>query len=150
MMKVSPMNKTIDEVKLVHYEAARAALSEAKRVDEVKDVRDQAIAMRAYAMQAKDRDLIDCATDIRLRAERRAGELLAEVEKNTGVRSQLQGRDVSGGSIVRPPEDEVPTLSELGVSRTQSSRWQKIAKLDERAFEDIVLATKDRAFESME
>jgi hypothetical protein len=80
----------------------------------------------------------------------RAGELLAEVEKNKGVRSQLQGRDVSGGSIVRPPEDWVPTLSELGVSKTQSSRWQKLVKLDERAFEDVVLATKDRAFESME
>jgi hypothetical protein len=150
MMKVSPMNETINEVNLVHYEAARAALSEAKRVDEVRDIHDKAIAMQVYAKQAKDRDLIDCATDIRLRAERRAGELLAEVEKNKGVRSQLQGRDVSGGSIVRPPEDWVPTLSELGVSKTQSSRWQKLAKLDERAFEDVVLATKDRAFESME
>ena len=138
-MKVSSMNETIDEVKLVHYEAARAALSKAKRFDEVRDIHDKAIAMQVYAKQARDRDLIDRATDIRLRAERRAGELLAEVEKNKGVRSQLQGRDVSGGSIVRPPEDWVPTLSELGVSKTQSSRWQKLATFRRKNREPVPL-----------
>jgi hypothetical protein len=131
---------------LVLYERARNALAEAHRVDEVKDIRDKAAAMQAYAKQAKDRDLIEHATEIRLRAERKAGELLKETEKAKGARGtgSNQHRQV-------PSDDaRAPTLADLGISYDQSSRWQKLAGLDDGAFEQRVSAAKRQAVASIE
>ena len=61
---------------LVKYEAARVALKEARRVDEAKDIHDKAEAVRAYARQVNDTEMVSWASEIKLRAMRRMGELL--------------------------------------------------------------------------
>jgi hypothetical protein len=128
---------------LIKYNAAKRALAEAVRIDDVKDIRDKAVAMRMYAMQAKDRGLIDQATEIRLRAERRAGELLRDMEKNKGTRGD--GRPKIGGRGERPPKDQAPKLSDLDINKSQSSKWQKLAEMPEGDFEQLVAHAKHMA-----
>ncbi len=135
---------------LVRYEAARNALAECVRVDEVKVIRDKAMAMQVYARQAKDTELIEYATEIRLRAERRAGELLGAMEKAKGTRGSARGStDGSGGIITEPPENDAPTLKQLGITKTQSSKWQQQAAMSEPVFEAYVANTKGRAEKSI-
>lgn len=131
---------------LVRYEAARTALAEAHRVDEVKDIRDKAEAMAAYARQAKDSELIQYATEIKVRAERRCGELLARTEKNAGAR--LNGKDQSGSSVVeRCDRRETPTLADMGLSKSESSRYQQLAAMPAEHFETAVATAKATAGE---
>jgi N6-adenosine-specific RNA methylase IME4 len=128
---------------LVKYDAARRALAEAHRVDEVKSIRDKAVATQAYARQAKDHALITLATEIRMRAERRAGELLAEMEKNKGA---VPGRTGRKG---KPVLDDTPKLSDLGINKTQSSRWQRLAALDAETFENRVRRASTASYDRM-
>lgn len=65
---------------------------------------------------------------IKLRAERRAGEMLKETELNGGIK--MAGKDNIGGYIVQPPK-ELPTLNDLGISKIQSHRWQLEAAIPE-------------------
>lgn len=64
---------------------------------------------------------------IKIRAERRAGEMLKKAEKNEGGRPTENPSHDATGFIP-------PTLTELGISKDQSSRWQleaEIPKLSE-------------------
>jgi N6-adenosine-specific RNA methylase IME4 len=132
------------ETQVTRYEAARTALAEAHRVDEVKEIRDKAVAMQAYAKQAKDTTLITQATEIRMRAERRAGELLIEM----AARNERDSGKGNRNPILKS-QAATPKLTDLGINKTQSSRWQKLAALDADKFENEVETASKRAYDTM-
>ena len=66
-----------------------------------------------------DTAMVEWATEIKVRAERRAGELLAAMEKHEG------GRPTKTSDTQE--QVSAPTLSQLGIDKKQSSRWQKLA-----------------------
>ena len=92
---------------LTRYEAARFALAEARRVDEVKHIRNQTVALGTTPARPRTPRCFDDATEIRLRAEHRAGVLLAAIEK-AKPRGSNQHEERS-----RPTTDP-PTLGSWG------------------------------------
>lgn len=132
---------------LARYDAACRAVAEAKSVDEVKEFRNEAEAMRAYAKQAKNKQLETDAAEIRIRAERRIGELMAAQREAgfmaTGTQGQLNGRDISGGFVSNPP-DAAPTLAEVGIDKNLADRARKLAAIPETEFDGIVQDWRDR------
>lgn len=71
----------MSENKLVVYEAMILAIDKCYKVDEVKDIRDKMLALEEYARQACNVKAEWKAAEIRIRAERKAGQLLREIEK---------------------------------------------------------------------
>jgi hypothetical protein len=106
--------------KLIRYDAMCRAIEAAHKVDEVKDIRDRAVALEHYARQAMNTDAERHAAEIRLRAERKAGQLLAKMPK-------LNGRPGKASTET--------TLSDLNITRDQSSQWQKLGALPQRDFD---------------
>lgn len=133
---------------LSRYDTARQALAEAKDLGEVIEIVDKAVAIKEYARRAKDRELELNAGELRIRAERKLGQMLVEIKEtsglNEGARGQLAGRDASGSSVAAPPEDQRPRLVELGIDKKLSARAQRLAVFDEGDFGDRVLQWRDR------
>jgi N6-adenosine-specific RNA methylase IME4 len=117
---------------LVKYEAARSALAEARTVDEVKDIRDKAEAIRAYARMAKDKQLEIDATEIRARATRRIGEFMAEQPKAPAGRKPKIGLDKNP-----------ITLADAGIDKNLAHAARQLAGMPEEDFEETLSAWRE-------
>jgi hypothetical protein len=107
---------------LVLLDQAARLLAEATSIEDIREVHDTAEAARAYAKAAKlGLDAQNRAAELKLRAERKAGEFLRSIK--------LRGGDHrSNGQRVRLK------LEDLGISQQQSKRWQSVASVEEIDF----------------
>jgi N6-adenosine-specific RNA methylase IME4 len=78
-----------------------------------------------------------------MRAERRAGELLIEMAER-GERAG-QGEGEGKGRTAQP----LLRLADLGINKTQSSRWQELARIPDHTFEAKVTSASKRAYDGI-
>lgn len=109
---------------LSQLDRARLALEKAASIDVVKEIRNQAEALRIYAKQAKQSfEMQNHCAEIKIRAERKASQMLLDQEKNRGAAAPAEERK------------HIPRLREMGISYSQSSRWQSLAGIPKETFE---------------
>jgi N6-adenosine-specific RNA methylase IME4 len=124
----SVINDTAD---LKVLESADKILDEATSLEDLQDIRDKAEAVRKYAKSAGlGLEIQNQAAEVKLRAERRAGLLLARLRLHGGNRR-------SQHSTV------TLKLSDLGISRAQSHRWQAVAAIHDDSFRRYVHMTRE-------
>ena len=119
---------------LVSIAEATRMLAEARSLEDVRGIRDLAEAARVYARaHALGIEAENHAADIKVLAERKAGELIAAGKSSGAI-----------ASVGRPEKySDATSISELGITHDQSSRWQTIAAMPQEDFEAEVEAQRE-------
>jgi len=130
----------VDESKpdaLEKLDRATRMLAEARTLDEVKAVVDLAEAARTYFRAAKlGLEAQNHAAAIKLLAERKAGEILGELDKGQGGRPPKTPDSVSGVSEYRR------TINEAQVPEKTAQRWQQVAAVPADRVTEYIDRTK--------
>jgi hypothetical protein len=117
-------------------QTARRRLAKATRFAEIKQIRAKAGVLRLQAQAEGDSKLVRLAAELKLCAERKLGQFLGTAVQQGGDRTSagLGQTDQSG-------------LDSLGVSRMESSRWQREASVPERRFRQFLRAAARKGIE---
>lgn len=122
-----------------HVEAMRRAYGEiesARTIDEVKDIRDRAEAARQYAKAAGySREITNMCAEIKIRAERKAGTLLADMPKQKPG-EHWQEKRLQDATVT-------PSLKDLGIEKTQAHRWQQSAAIPDDVVDEYIRSANE-------
>lgn len=127
------------ETALVRFDAARQALAEARSIDEVKTVRDQAEALRLYLKQSNQSlEMQNDVAEIKLRAERKGGDLFRAIQRDSGGRPENTTHAEQSLTPLQQAEQD------SGVATVMRQRWELAASVPDEEFEQHVKDTKAR------
>src|SRR6516165_12216901 len=130
---------------LMRYDAARRALAEARSVDEVKDIRDQAVAMAEYARRANNHEMEADAVAIRLQAARKLGQLMQAQKESVGLNRGAAGGGKKDGArgVLITPRDLRPTLASQGIDKNLAKEARALSAPSEQDFEQEIAEVHD-------
>ncbi len=116
---------------LVMLSKARRMIAEAATIHDIKDIRDKAELIRGYAKKkGVAQEIIVDASAIKLEAERKLGQLLRKTPLAKAATGKRQtNKDHRSHDATGPVR-----LCDLGVTKSDSSRSQRIAKLPQATF----------------
>jgi len=116
---------------------ARKALMEAKTLDEIKKIKDIAVAVKAYTIaKGLGIEMKNEASEIEIRAIREMGKLIREKQEAKEIaRQDHGGANIKNGV---PDGNTVITLPEIGITRKESSTSKNLASIPDEKFEVIL------------
>jgi hypothetical protein len=124
---------------LVRYDAMVHAIAECHKVDEVKSIHDKALALELYAKQAMNVEAERKACEVRLRAERRAGEMMADMKRTPKAEAGATGGHAKAKSVapatVAGPSEYQQARQSAGITERTAQRWQELAAVPAKTFE---------------
>jgi len=124
---------------------AKQQLAEIKTIESGINYLNKVKAIEVWAKaEKKDAELQNMIAEQKIRTQRILGQLLkdSEVSKN----GQLAGKEI-GGKDIRPSNTK---LSDYGLTKDQSSTFQKIASLPEEIFEAEIATAKQESEKRIE
>jgi hypothetical protein len=123
---------------LGRLEQAKFWLVQCTDFDEIKQIEDIAEAARQYALvHGLGRDAMNLAAEVKLRADRRRGDLLAVL-----CRRGPRPRNGRGGTTI------FPGLAALGITKDDSYRSQRLASIPAETFDrHVALVREDKKAE---
>ena len=114
---------------LTKLDKATQMLAEVRTVDDAKGIIDLAEAARVYARQVDlGLEAQNHAAEIKIRAQRKAGEILLKMEKATNKPKSQPAK--------------LEQYKEIDITPSDASRWQQIASVPEATFEAFIAETK--------
>lgn len=121
-----------DLVILNNWEKAKQAIANCVDVDEVKQIRDKASALKAYVKQANESlEVQNNVADIKIRCERKIGEFSKELPTQKGTRTDLTSTHNG---------NKLNILKEAGIKHHE--RYEAIASLPDDVFEKHIAEVK--------
>lgn len=122
---------------VVAYDAMCLSIAKCEDYAECKDIADKAAALREYARRIKNTDAERKAVNVRLIAERRYGQLLKLMARDTPRTANPSGKRtprpiVGGGSPY------AKALADTKVSTQDASRYQALAGVPQAVFDAAI------------
>jgi hypothetical protein len=125
------------------------AIADAIALDEVKDIRSTAAQLEAAARVAKNTEAEQKVREIRIRAERRMGELLAELPKTTPQERAERANATQGRRSPEAAENVsspyAQALADNDITTQEASRYKKVAKMPTAEFEASLVPKPKKA-----
>ncbi|MGB6068813.1 MAG: MT-A70 family methyltransferase [Desulfomonilaceae bacterium] len=125
---------TDPQTALTYLDNARTEIQAATDLLSLKDIHDRLVAVRTFCKAAKvSFEITQRCSELKIRCERRAGTLLNGRDKHPPGPPPIDRSRVA----TYPPK-----IEDLGITKSQSSRWQTIAGIPDTEFEQHIEKAK--------